>query len=63
MAPFVYDSKGNDFLHEPNINLSTSELAFKSEIISKLITALAKYNIEYISVNFRANMVKFKIGK
>jgi hypothetical protein len=61
LAPFVYDSKGRDYLHEPNHNLSTADIVFKGDIIQNMKKALEKYNMEYISSDFRANMVKFKM--
>jgi hypothetical protein len=61
LAPFVYDSKGKDYLHEPNINLSTADIVFKGDIIQNMKKALAGHNMEYISADFRANVVKFKM--
>ena len=63
IAPFIYDAKGNDYLHEPNINLTTREIIFKGDIIQNMKKALAKYNLEYLSADFRSNMVKFSITK
>ena len=61
LAPFVYDAKGMDYLHEPNYNLLTSELAFKSEIIQNMKKALGRHNMVYIAAYFFTNMVKFKM--
>jgi len=63
LAPFVYDSKGRDYLHEPNHNLSTADIVFKGDIIQNMKKALAKYNLEYIMADFNSNMVKFSITK
>jgi hypothetical protein len=61
MAPFVYDSKGRDYLHEPNHNLSTADIVFKGDIIQNMKKALAGHNMEYISADFNSNTVKFKM--
>jgi hypothetical protein len=60
LAPFVYDDKGRDNLHEPHYNLSTSDIVFKGDIIQNMKKALSGRNIEYISADFTSNIVKFK---
>ena len=61
MSPFTYDSKGRDNLHEPNINLTTSDIVFKGDIVQNMKKALAGRNMVYISSDFRSNTVKFKV--
>jgi hypothetical protein len=66
LVPFTMASKDNDYLHEPNYNLTTDELDTKKKIINKMMKALVMSGLspnDILTINFSTMNITIKVGK
>jgi len=64
LVPFTMASGDNNYLHEPNYNLTVDELNAKNNIVSKIKSALVKSGIALTNIdtiNFSSMVITIKV--
>lgn len=61
LVPFTFDSEGNDYLFEPNYNLSKAEVEFKYKLMVRIEKALKDKGMKLLNISFTSN--KLVIGR